>query len=157
MRVVRALEIWFGKGRSFSSAQQERQPAFTGRSLIVGLQVDRTELRRRVEERTRKMLASGLIEETRRALAAVPPGLATPRALQSIGYREVLSRLAIGGVPERGDDDLLRAIVTSTMQYAKRQMTYFRHQFEVEWFSEREAALDRMTSWMSTELPGEKA
>ena len=72
------------------------------------------------------MLSEGLVEETRRALARSPETGQTPRPLGAIGYREVVARLAAGPLDARGDDELQRAIVTSSMQYAKRQTQYER-------------------------------
>ncbi len=151
IRIVRALEVCFTLGRPFSKAQQERRPTFSGQALIVGLHPSRDELRKRVGARVERMLCEGLIDETRRALARVPPGVPTPRALAAIGYREVVARMTKGALHSGGDDELQRAIVTSTMQYAKRQMTYFRHQFDVEWFEESGAALSRIGEWVRKE------
>lgn len=148
VRIVRALEVCFASGRPFSHAQQDRRPAYTGEALIVGLHPSRDELRTRVTARVKKMLAQGLIEETRRILASLPEGSPVPRPLGAIGYRETVARLAAGGPAVGEDDELQRAIVTSTMQYAKRQMTYFRHQFDVEWFAESTAAAERVARWV---------
>ena len=150
IRIVRALEVFFTQGRPYSRAQQDRRPAFEGEALIVGLHPTRDELRQRVSARVDRMLAQGLIEETRLALEGVAPGAALPRPLGAIGYREVVARLAEGPLDGRGDRELQHAIVTATMQYAKRQMTYFRRQFEVEWFSDRKAALERVERWASS-------
>ena len=151
IRVVRALEVCFSTGRPFSIAQQERRSAYAGEALVVGLQPTRNELRERVLVRVRQMLSAGLVEETRRALARVPRGGAVPRALGAIGYREVVARLATHSLGPLGDDELQRVIVTSTMQYAKRQMTYFRHQFDVEWFAENAPALSRIGAFVRQE------
>ncbi len=148
IRVVRALEVCFKRGRSFSAVQRERRPLFRGKVLLVGLAPSRVELRRRVIQRVRGMLDRGLVDEVRRALAGRPPGAPTPRPLLSIGYREVTSSIAAGAVDAASDGELQRAIVTATMQYAKRQMTYFRRQFEVEWFEDSSAALDRIHAWV---------
>jgi tRNA dimethylallyltransferase len=148
IRIVRALEVCFATGRPFSEAQRGRRPAFTGEALLVGLDPGREELRRRVEARVARMLASGLVDETRRALELSREGGRVPRPLGAIGYREVVARLASGPVPAHGDGELQRAIVISSMQYAKRQMTYFRHQFDVEWFAGPGPALERIEAWL---------
>ena len=156
VRIVRALEVCFALGRPFSRAQLERRPAYSGEALIVGLHPGRDELRARVKARVKGMLAAGLLEETRRALSSVPEGGPIPRALGAIGYREAAARLA-SGAPDTGEDDeLQRAIVTSTMQYAKRQMTYFRRQFEVEWFAESRAAGERAIHWVENQDMGKQ-
>ena len=156
VRIVRALEVCFAMGRPFSRAQQDRRPAYSGEALIVGLHPSRDELRTRVAARVKGMLASGLIEEVQRALASLPERSPTPRPLGAIGYREVVARLASGAPEAGGDDELQRAIVTSTMQYAKRQMTYFRRQFDVEWFAEGSAAAERVTRWVRREEMGKQ-
>lgn len=152
VRIVRALEVFFASGLRFSAAQRERRPAFTGETLLIGLDPGREELRRRIEARVSRMLQSGLVEETRRALSSVAEGAAPPRPLGSIGYRQVVERLSEGPLAGAGDEKLQRAIVTATMQYAKRQMTYFRHQLDVEWFSEAPPALDRISAWARPEV-----
>lgn len=154
VRIVRALEVCFALGRPFSRAQQDRRPAYAGETLIVGIHPGRDELRTRVTARVKGMLAGGLIEETRRALAGVREGEPIPRPLGAIGYREVVARMKSDAPESREDDDLQRAIVTSTMQYAKRQMTYFRRQFDVEWFAESGAARERVARWVGNEGTG---
>lgn len=156
VRIVRALEVRFALGRPFSRAQQERRPAYSGEALIVGLHPSRDELRLRVTARVGRMLADGLLEETRRALASVPEGRPAPRPLGAIGYREAAAYLASSPAHGTADGELQRAIVTSTMQYAKRQMTYFRRQFEVEWFAESSAARDRVIRWVENRDMGKQ-
>ena len=68
------------------------------------------------------MLERGLIDEVRGLLSRGSTRLARP--LQAIGYRQALSVL-------RGEmtvEEAERAIVTATLRFAKRQMTWFRHQ-----------------------------
>jgi len=148
VRVVRALEVRFTLGRPFSDAQQDRKPAFTGDTLIIGLDPGRDELRRRVVARVAGMFEAGLVDETRRALATSAAGGFKPRALGAIGYREVAARLAGEGLEAHGESEVLRDIVIATMQYAKRQMTYFRRQFTVEWFESDRDALARIEAWI---------
>ena len=152
IRIIRALEVVYGQRRSFTEAQADRVPAWSGETLIVGLDPGREMLRERVERRVRSMLDGGLIAETKSVLGAVRSGEKMPRALSSIGYREVVERLAANPDFDRPDLELQRAIVVSTMQYAKRQMTYFRRQFSVEWFREPAAALERIDAWSSAGL-----
>ncbi|MBK5254925.1 MAG: tRNA (adenosine(37)-N6)-dimethylallyltransferase MiaA [Vicinamibacteria bacterium] len=146
VRIVRALEVCFVTGKPFSLIQMERKPVFRGRALLIGLHPSRDELRGRVVARTRRMLSAGLVAETKHILSSSSPG--RPRGLGAIGYREVVTRLAHGSLDFGGDDELQRAIVKSTMQYAKRQMTYFRNQFDVAWFAESEAALTHIQDWV---------
>lgn len=148
VRVVRALEVRFTLGRPFSDAQRERKPAFTGDALVIGLDPGRDELRKRVAARVAAMFEAGLVEETRRSLARASAGGFKPRALGAIGYREVAAGLAGDGLSAHGEGEVLRGIVISTMQYAKRQMTYFRRQFAVEWVATDREALERIAVWI---------
>ncbi len=153
---MRALEVCLAQGRPFTQAQQERRPAYSGEALIVGLHPGREELRARVTTRVAGMIGRGLIEETRQALERAPKGGPMPRPLSAIGYREAVASIASGGSSASGDGELQRAIVTSTMQYAKRQMTYFRRQFDVEWFAESAAAADRVAGWVARQDMGKQ-
>lgn len=148
VRIVRALEVRFTLGRPFSDAQQERKPAFIGDALVIGLDPGREELRQRVAARVAGMFEAGLVDETRRALARAAAGGFKPRALGAIGYREVAARLTGEGLAAHGEGEVLRDIVIATMQYAKRQMTYFRRQFAVEWFGSDREALARIELWI---------
>jgi tRNA dimethylallyltransferase len=68
-----------------------------------------------------------------RALLARYPG--HPRPLRAIGYRQA-------GAVVRGEETALQAqrdIVKETMRYAKRQMTWFRHQEDARWLGAAEA------------------
>jgi tRNA dimethylallyltransferase len=144
VRVVRALEVLFTTGRPISSHHREGSEPLVGfHVLLVGLGLDRQELRRRVEARTRGMMEGGLVEEVRGLLARGYP--ADLRPLQSIGYRQVVALLQ--GRMSRQEAE--REIVTETMRFAKRQMTWFRHQASVTWFEDADAAYRASLEWLS--------
>jgi tRNA dimethylallyltransferase len=143
LRIVRALEVFRATGRPISEQQQRGGAPLAGfDTLIVGLDLPRPELRERMEQRTRAMLAQGLVDEVRGLLARGYP--ADLRPLQAIGYRQALA--LIGG--RLSADQALRAIVTESMQYAKRQRTWFRHQAQVRWFDTPERARAAVDAWL---------
>jgi tRNA dimethylallyltransferase len=127
---VRAVEVIRLTGKPFSvqrAAWPDRAPAVAGRSF--GLERSREELVRRIEDRVDGMFAAGLVDETRRLL---PEGLAGNRtAAQAIGYRQVMEHLA----GERGLRKTVEWVKARTRQYAKRQLTWFRQQLDLEWVS----------------------
>ena len=92
----------------------------------IGIFVPRDILRERVLARTRKMLGSGLVDEVR---ALREQGLHDWSPLQSVGYKEV--GLYLDGKLKMAD--LETEIVTSTMQLAKRQMTWFKRDTAIVW------------------------
>jgi tRNA dimethylallyltransferase len=134
IRVVRALEVYFATGEPISERQKEGAIPLTGfRVLILGLCLERASLRIAIERRTDAMLESGLVEEVQGLLArGLSPGV---RPLKAIGYRQAVG-VALGQLRV---DAARSAIVTETLRYAKRQMTWFRHQANVVWCTAEEA------------------
>ncbi len=126
-RLLRALEVLTVSGRSIGELQSgPRRPCY--RVLTLVLDWDRGELRRRIAERTGKMLDSGWIDEARFAIANGL--LESPTARQALGYGLIGEYLA--GRLDR--DGLAARISTATWQLARRQLTWFRHQHpEAEW------------------------
>ena len=135
VRVVRSLEVYYATGRPISEGQRGGAEPLRGfRPLVLGLDPDRAALRKAVEERTRDMLARGLVEEARALVERWGPGL---RPLRSIGYRQAVA--VVRG--EMSREEAERAIVTETMRFAKRQRTWFRHQQpDVAWFATADEA-----------------
>lgn len=127
VRVVRALEVFHKTGRPLSGHHRAGAEPLRGFDVrLVGLAPSRESLRGAVEARTERMLAGGLVEETRGLVERYGPEL---RPLQSIGYRQAVA-IVLGTLSV---DEARRDIVKETMRYAKRQMTWFRHQEQVTW------------------------
>ena len=130
-RVVRALEVFGLTGRPISAWQQTWDtPAFAGpdaapppaRIPAVVLELPREVLYDRINRRVGEMLDAGWLEEVRR-LRNLPRPLSR-EARQALGYRELLDFLdGRGGTPE----ETAELIRTHTRQFAKRQLTWFRH------------------------------
>lgn len=124
-RVVRALEVCLMSGRPFSSFR-EKQPLARPFDIIpIALDRDRPQLYARIDARMDQMLATGLVEEVR--------SLVTYRnhnALQTVGYKEVFDYLdGLYDYPE-----MVRLLKRNSRRYAKRQITWFKHQGGFEWF-----------------------
>lgn len=143
IRAVRALEVYWATGRPLSEHHVQRPEPLRGyRTFILGLAPERDDLRLVVQRRTRAMLQQGLLEEVQGLLdAGLPP---TARPLQAIGYRDALAVLQ--GKQTRAEAE--EAIVTATMRFAKRQMTWFRHQAQVTWYPNAEEAYEAALVWL---------
>ncbi|MFA5517275.1 MAG: tRNA (adenosine(37)-N6)-dimethylallyltransferase MiaA [Desulfuromonadales bacterium] len=128
VRIVRALEVQAITGRRFSDLQREH--AFADqpfRILKIGATLERSELYRRIDQRTETMLAAGLVEEVRELLdCGIAPAC---KGLQTIGYREVVNHLG-GGISLA---EAVALIQRDTRRYAKRQLTWFRNDREIIW------------------------
>ena len=140
-RIVRALEILEAQPRTLTEIdrqfERDSRPLFVARK--IGLVRDRGRLREAIEARARIMLKSGLIEETEALRAR---GLAAWAPLRSVGYKE--AQAVLDGL--LAPSEILEAIVTSSMQLAKRQMTWFRRDTQVEWHDADSAFESAVTS-----------
>jgi tRNA dimethylallyltransferase len=124
MRVARALEVLEATGRSLTDWHRDGMPAILDPdgALKIFLDVDRAELRRRIDARFDAMLAEGALEEVR-ALAARKIDPMLP-AMKAHGVPWLIRHL-------RGEIDLAEAAKggkSDTRRYTKRQVTWFRHQ-----------------------------
>jgi tRNA dimethylallyltransferase len=122
-RLGRTLEVALLSGRSLSwwhRAARAQEPGLPG--VVVVLDLPRDEMDRRIDERVAGMVERGLVDEVRRLLAAGHP-LDAP-GLTGTGYREIAAHL-------RGEvtlEDAVEEIRHNTRRYARRQLTWFRHQ-----------------------------
>ena len=129
-RVQRAIEVYLQTGRSIMDQKGQRpEPPESARRLrILALNPPRAELYRRINERTEAHFAAGLVDEVEDLLKrGFPPN---SNALGAHGYRRVVEFL-------QGQRDLPSAINQTKLDvrhYAKRQLTWFRHEAGVEWF-----------------------
>jgi tRNA dimethylallyltransferase len=128
VRVVRALEVLRATGRPLGAHHRGGAPALEGfRVHVVGIAPPRDLLRAAVVRRTDEMFARGLLGEVRGLLdRGYAPDL---RPLQAIGYRQAVE-VVLG---RRDEAEARRDIVAATMRYAKRQLTWFRHQTDASW------------------------
>lgn len=120
-RVVRALEVHAVTGRPISEFQQTWDSPELPAIPAVVLEWPREELYRRIDSRVDQMLAAGWVDEARR-LRNLPRPIGK-EAGQALGYREIFAFLD----GKMGWDETVVWIKTHTRQFAKRQLTWFRH------------------------------
>jgi tRNA dimethylallyltransferase len=128
-RVVRALEVIRTTGMPFSAqrAPWNAECGTRNAELFFGFTRTSEDLRTRIDARVDEMFARGLVAETARLMSQ---GLEQNRtAMQAIGYRQVVEHLR----GERSLGDTIALVKQKTRQFAKRQMTWFRGQFNLEW------------------------
>jgi len=158
-RVIRALEVLRLTGKPFSE-QKSRWGETTGEPKAgPSRRDDRTarraiptktnffvltrqpdDLRQRIDARVDEMFARGLVDETRELLKR---GLEQNKtAMQAIGYRQVVEHLR----GERSLTETIELVKTRTRQFAKRQLTWFRAQSDLEWIELKAGeSLERVT------------
>ena len=125
-RIVRALEVCEGSGRRFSSFGPGIDAYPPSEVAQIGLRWDRAVLADRIEERVRRMVTVGLVDEVEGIAAG--PGF-SPTAAQALGYKEILAHL-------RGEcslDEAVGQVIVRTRQFAVRQLRWFGRDPRVEW------------------------
>lgn len=139
-RVIRAVEVIRLTGKPFSeqrgewnvlpasSPEGQKSDVPAGcRNPILCLTRQSDDLRRRIDARVDEMFRRGLVEETRELLKR---GLEQNKtAMQAIGYRQVVEHLR----GERNLAETIELVKVRTRQFAKRQLTWFRAQKNLEW------------------------
>lgn len=120
-RMIRALEIYFQSGKKRSELASENKDRWEALKFFID--IPREELRDRIRERTERMFQNGWLEEVR-ALLQRYPNFETMPAAASLGYRQIIHHLR----GEMSLDECKEQVIRKTMQYAKRQTTWFRNQ-----------------------------
>lgn len=138
MRVMRALEVFEATGRSLASFHGARQPGpLDGLPLVkIFVSPEREEVRARIDRRFEQMMGQGALEEV--------------AALRERGLDPLLPVMRAHGVPgliahldgKLSLEDAIRKGQADTRAYAKRQVTWFRHQMAGWHAVAPEAALD---------------
>ena len=129
-RVIRALEIFdeTGKTKSSLELEQEHKPIYD--ITFIGLNPDRELLYNNINKRVDIMFEMGLEKEVNDLFNKYDKSL---KSLQAIGYKEFI---------QTSSEEVKELIKKNTRNYAKRQMTFFKNQFEnVNWFTNKEDAL----------------
>jgi len=123
-RVVHALEVCYTAGRPYSSfLTRERKPR-PFRIVKKGLRRERGELFERINQRVDNMMEAGLLDEARRLYP-----FRMENALNTVGYKELFRYLD-------GEWELpfaIEKIKKNTRDYAKKQMTWFAHDPDIQW------------------------
>jgi len=127
-RVIRALEVIESTGHPFSEFQKEwrsRESIYDGK--IVALNLPRKRLYAKIDERVDRMICDGLVEETKLLLSQGYGRTITSK--QALGYRQVLDYLE-EKIPL---DECVSRIKQKTRHFAKRQITWLKHDPRVVW------------------------
>lgn len=137
-RLVRALQIAQG-GKLKSELESSQKHELIYDAFIVVLTYPKEKLDERIAQRTKQMLKMGLKEEVLTYFST-----STQQAYQSfqgIGYKEWLPYLKGESTQEAVEEN----ITIATRQFAKRQMTWFRHQFKARFVDmSQDNALDQV-------------
>ncbi len=127
VRVIRALEVCLTTGSTFTQYKKNNAAHPSPyETLQIGLDWDREVLYSRIDRRVTQMAEAGMLTEVQEAMARETP-LSTSAA--AIGYKELLPYFA----GERSLSDCLDDVRRESRRYAKRQMTWFRRNAQIQW------------------------
>ncbi len=128
-RIVRALEVLAITGRPFSATMRVRE--FVSPAVLVGLRLPRAVLDARIQARTRRMFADGLVDETR---VLEQRGLRDgPTARRAVGYAQALAVIDATMTSEQAVADT----TTRTRRLVRRQESWFGADPRIRWFDPR--------------------
>ncbi|MBO8244638.1 tRNA (adenosine(37)-N6)-dimethylallyltransferase MiaA [Prochlorococcus marinus XMU1411] len=131
IRTIRALEVFYVTGKPLSKQKVQKPPNWK----ILELGLDRENLKERILERTKNMFSSGILEETKYLIDRYGADLSI---LETIGYREAKevlnNRITI--------NKAIELTTTKTIQFAKRQKTWFRNKNNPHWLNNKNLLKD---------------
>ncbi len=125
-RVMRALEVCLTTNRPYSELRSGERRKRPFNIIKIGTDMPRDVLYERINLRVDMMVEQGLVEEAR---AMYPKRHLN--ALQTVGYRELFEHFD----GKCTMDEAIELIKRNSRRYAKRQMTWFRRDQEIGWFS----------------------
>ena len=128
---MRALEVFYITGKPLSAQKIQKPPEW--RILELGL--DRNTLKERILQRTKNMFLFGLVEETKHLISQYGPDLPI---LETIGYSEAKNILNNNFTI----DEAIELTTTRTIQFAKRQKTWFRNKNNPAWLDNKNPLKD---------------
>lgn len=127
-RIVRALEVFELTGRPISELQTQWDPPTRKyECAFFGLRREREDQNHRTNDRVRRMIEAGLVDEVRALLAEPKPLSETAR--KALGYAEIIDHLA----GKTTLADATEMIKINTRRLAKAQRTWFKRFREIEW------------------------
>jgi len=131
IRTIRALEVFYITGKPLSAQKSQKPPNWK----ILELGLDRDNLKERILQRAKNMFLSGIVDETKYLISKYGSDLPI---LETIGYREARgvlnNHLTI--------DEAIELTTTKTIQFAKRQKTWFRNKNNPIWLNNKNLLKD---------------
>jgi tRNA dimethylallyltransferase len=143
-RVIHAVEICRTAARPYSSFRTHRAKTRPFRIIKTGLTRPREELYARIDRRVDLMMAGGMLDEARRVSRS-----RHLNALNTVGYKELFRHLDGEWTLEQAVEKIKR----NTRVYARKQMTWFKRDRDIEWFhpDDEAAVIDRIERRMAEE------
>jgi tRNA dimethylallyltransferase len=137
-RLMRALEVCIGTGKPYSLLREGKKSKRDFRIIKIGLELPRDVLYQQIDARVDEMMKVGLLEEAKSLISK-----RQLNALQTVGYKELFDFFE----GKTTLDEAIDLIKRNSRRYAKRQLTWFRKDKEVQWFSPDE--IDKIVNYIA--------
>ena len=124
-RVIHALEICYQTGQTYTSFRKQERKQRPFRIVKIGLNRERDELYQRINSRVDQMMTDGLLDEAQSLYDK-----RSNNALNTVGYKEMFAYL--DGTWTL--DEAIERMKGNTRRYARKQLTWFRRDTEMQWF-----------------------
>jgi len=144
-RLLRGLQVLRGTGRPISDYYRGNKNEFSDDTLFIGLCRERDDTVRSIDSRVDSMIRAGFVDEVRDLRRM---GYSSElNSMKSIGYLEINE--FIDG--KRDMASTIELIKMNTRQYAKKQMTWFKRNAQINWFNpcEREKIKNKINNWLN--------
>lgn len=126
-RLIRAIEVCLVSGEPYSALRKKTKQERFFHSIKIGLTLPREELYERINKRVDEMFKNGLLQEAQNLYP-----YKHLNALETVGYTELFEYLE--SPSPLGLSEATDKIKQNTRKYAKRQMTWFKKDKEIQWF-----------------------
>ncbi|AHI53037.1 tRNA (adenosine(37)-N6)-dimethylallyltransferase MiaA [Spiroplasma culicicola] len=151
-KIIRALEIIEYSKSLKSDLNKNNKTLFYDNLIIIGIKPDREKLHQRINERVLQLTDRGLFDEIKKAYEDNNFN-ASAQALKCIGGPEIIQYLK----QEIDYDQTIALMQRNNRRYARRQMTWFRNQYDnVHWFehqySDFEQMCDQVLEFLKTKI-----
>lgn len=142
-RVLRALEVCIATGKPYSSLRTGTKRKRDFNIVKIGTDMPRDILYDRIDRRVDMMMEQGLEAEARSVYH-----LREHNSLQTVGYREMFEYFD----GEISREEAVELIKRNSRRYAKRQLTWFRRDSEIEWFhpADKDVIIDYLDAKICT-------
>ena len=137
-RLMRALEMFLQTGKSISSFKTKKTVERNFNIIKIGLELERKILYQKINDRVDAMMKEGLLDEVKNLLL-----MQSLKALQTVGYSELFNYFS----NKISLSDAVEKIKQHTRNYAKRQITWFKKDEEINWFNDQQNKKIKLFNW----------
>ncbi|RLL45395.1 tRNA (adenosine(37)-N6)-dimethylallyltransferase MiaA [Oceanobacillus piezotolerans] len=146
-RVIRAMEIYETTGKTMTEYQEDQALESPYHLILIGLEMERELLYKRINKRVNDMMDQGLLDEVK---SLYEQGYSRCQSMRGIGYKEFIPYFEGTQSLEESIDILKR----NSRRFAKRQYTWFRNKMAIDWYEVTPETLEKKFQMILDDLAG---